>query len=174
MTPPAVPGQAAPADARPGYGTRFLVICYTGVGAAGCAFLFYVSTRPVTIPDDWGAQVPGVFGAIATMAFSLAAWPWVVLPVPLLIAGLVYLRRSGWRWPAMWTAAVAAGAALEAMVITWFGYHYPSPVYVGPGMVSWVSLAEALGYAALGAAMMAILAGPERSATHAAAGSRPA
>jgi hypothetical protein len=118
--------RVAPADARPGYGTRLLVVCYTGLGAAGCAFLFYVSTRPVTIPDDWGAQVPGVIGVITTMAYMLAAWPWVFLPLPLVVAGLVCLRRSGWRWLAMWTVAVAAGVALEAMVITWFGYHYPS------------------------------------------------
>ena len=97
-----------------------------------------------------------------------------VLPLPLLIAGLVYLRRSGWRWLATWTAAVAAGAALEAMVITWTGYHYPSPTYVGPGIVSWVSLTESLGFAALGAAMMAILAGAERSAAYPAAGRPPA
>jgi hypothetical protein len=108
------------------------------------------------------------------MAYMLAAWPWAVLPPPLLIAGLVYLRRSGWRWLAMWAVAAAAGAALEAMVITWFGYPYPSPTYVGPGMVSWVSLAESLRFAALGAAMMAILAGAERSAAHPAAGSLPA
>jgi hypothetical protein len=99
----------------PGYGTRFLVACYTGVGAAGCAFMFYVSTRPVTIPDDWGAQVPGVFGAVATMAYMLAAWPWAVLPLLLLIAGLVYLRRSGRRWLAAWAVAVAAGAALDEL-----------------------------------------------------------
>jgi hypothetical protein len=179
MMPPAVPAmpdssRAAPADARPGYGTRFLVACYTGVGAAGCAFMFYISTLPVTIPDDWGAQVPSVFGAIATMAFMLAAWPWVFLPLPLLIAGLTYLRGSGWRWLATWAVAVAAGAALEAMVITRTGYHYPSPTYVGPGIVSWVSLTESLGFAALGAAMMAILAGAERSAAHPAAGRPPA
>ena len=179
MTPPAVPAtpgspRAAPVDARPGYGTRFLVACYTGVGAVGCCFLFYVSTLPVTIPDDWGAQVPGVFGAITMMAYTLAALPWAVLPLPLLIAGLIYLRRSGWRWLATWTAAVVAGAVLEAMVITWFGYHYPSPTYVGPGMVRWISLAESLGYAVLGAGMIAILAGAERSAAHPAAGSLPA
>jgi hypothetical protein len=77
--------RAAPVDARPGYGTRFLVVCYTGVGAVGCAFMFYVSTLPVTIPDDWGAQVPGVLGAITTLAYMLAALPWAVLPIPLLI-----------------------------------------------------------------------------------------
>jgi hypothetical protein len=166
--------RAAPVDARPGYGTRFLVVCYTGVGAVGCAFMFYVSTLPVTIPDDWGAQVPGVLGAITTLAYMLAALPWAVLPIPLLIAGLIYLRRSGWRWLAMWTVAVGAGAALETIVVTWTGYHYPSPTYTGPGMVSWVSLAESLGFAALGVAMMAILRGAERSAAHPAAGRLPA
>ncbi len=33
--------------------------CYTGLAAVGCAYMFYLSTLPVTIPDDWGAQVPG-------------------------------------------------------------------------------------------------------------------
>jgi hypothetical protein len=46
------------------------VACYTRLGAVGCAYMFYVSTLPVTIPDDWGAQVPGVIGAITTVASS--------------------------------------------------------------------------------------------------------
>ena len=74
----------------------------------------------------------------------------------------------------MWTGAVAAGIALEALVISGFGYHYPAPVYVGPGIVSWVSLAELLGFAALGVAMIAILAGAERSAGQTSTGSLPA
>jgi hypothetical protein len=166
--------RAAPADARPGYGTRFLVACYTGLGAAGCAYMFYASTLPVVIADDWGAQVPAWLGAPATVLNLLLAWPWTALPVALQIAGFVHLRRASWRWLDTWTGAVAAGLALEALVISGFGYHYPSPVYVGPGIVSWVSLAESLGFAALGVAMMAILAGSERSAAHPAAGRLPA
>jgi hypothetical protein len=41
----------------------------------------------------------------------------------------------------MWTGAVAAAPALEALVISGFDQPYPVPLYVGPGIVSWVSLA---------------------------------
>jgi hypothetical protein len=160
---PAVPGgpRSAPAVAKRAPGCRVLVACYASFGAAWCAYMFFLSTQPVTIPDDWGAQAPAWLGVIATLAMF---WylPWLVYPVPLLIAGIVHLRRAApgsWPWLAAWAGAVAADIALEALVATHVGFHFPSPTYTGPGMVSWVALGESSGFVAVGAAMIWIVDG---------------
>ncbi|MFI5067052.1 MAG: hypothetical protein ACHP9Z_24155 [Streptosporangiales bacterium] len=101
------------------------------------------------------------------LATVVAGLPWAVLPASLLFVGLAHLRRAApgrRRWPVAWAAVVAAGIALEALVITRFGYHVPSPTYIGPGLVSWISLAESGGFAALGVTLTATLVGGERSA----------
>ena len=150
---------------KPGRACRVLVICYTALGAAGSAFMFYVSTLPVTIPDDWPAQAPSWLTAVAYVAATLLGLPWALLPVPLLAAGLVHVRRAasgrGWR-TAAWTGALAAGAGLEALLISGAGYHFPGPGYDDRAIVSWVSLAEALGFAAAGVAMIVTVNGAAR------------
>lgn len=160
---PVVPGgpRSAWAAAKGAPGCWALVACYTLFGVAWCAYMFYLSTQPVTIPDDWGAQAPAWLGAIATLAVF---WylPWLVYPIPLLIAGIVHVRRvvpGSWRWPTAWAGAVAAGIALEALVATHAGFHFPSPAYTGPGMVSWVALGESFGFAVVGVAMIRIVGG---------------
>ena len=160
---PVVPGGArsALAAAKRAPGCWVLVACYTLSGAALCAYLFFLSAQPVTIPGDGGAQAPAWLGVIATLAVF---WylPWLVYPVPLLIAGIVHVRRAApgsWRWLAAWAGAVAAGAVLEALVATHAGLHFPSPTYTGPGTVSWAALGECFGFVALGVAMIRILDG---------------
>ena len=62
--------------------------------------MFFLSTQPVAIPDDWGAQAPAWLGVIAALAVFLYV-PLLVYPVPLLIAGIVHVRRAApgsWRW----------------------------------------------------------------------------
>jgi len=71
----------------------------------------------------------------------------------------------------VWAGTVAAGITLELLFITGFGQPDPSPAYTGPAIVNWAWLAESVGFAAVGAAMIAILAGAERSARLPAAGS---
>jgi hypothetical protein len=140
---------------------RSLVACYTLFGAAWCGYIFFLSTQPVTIPDDWGAQAPAWLGVIAALAV-FGYLPWLVYPVPLLIAGIVHVRRAApgsWRWLAAWAGAVAAGMVLEALVATHAGFHFPSPVYTGLGRVSWVALGESFGFVAVGAAMIRIVDG---------------
>jgi len=169
---------AAPADARHGLGCRLLVAYYAVAGTAWCAYLFYLSTLPVTIPGDWpegGGGGPAWLGAIAAVALLLLCM-WWLFPL-LLLAGFAYLPSAApgaRRWLAGWAGALAAGIMLEALVITGFGYHDPSPAYIGPAVVNWVWLVESLGFAAVGATMIAILTGAERSARRQAAGSLPA
>jgi hypothetical protein len=136
----------------------------------------YLSTRPVTIPGDWPEGGPAWLGAIAAAALVLLCM-WGLFPVLLLLAGLAYLLSTApgaRRWPAVWAGAVAAGITLETLFITGFGQPDPSPAYTGPAVVNWVWLAESLGFATVGAAMIAILTGAERSARRQAAGSLPA
>jgi hypothetical protein len=112
---------------------------------------------------------------IAAVALLLLCM-WWVFPL-VLLAGFAYLPSAApgaRQWLAGWAGALAAGIMLEALVVTGFGYHNPSPAYIGPAIVNWVWLVESLGFAAVGAAMIAILTGAERSARRQAAGSLPA
>jgi hypothetical protein len=153
-----------------------LVAFYTVAGTAWCAYLFYLSTLPVTIPGDWPGGGPAWLGAIAAVALVLLGL-WWLFPVLLLLAGLAYLPSAApgeRRWPVVWAGAVAAGVTLEALFLTGFGQPDPSSAYIGPAVVNWVWMAESAGFAAAGAAMIAILAGAERSARRQLAGSQPA
>jgi hypothetical protein len=73
----------------------------------------------------------------------------------------------------MTPSAVTVGVTLEALFLTGFGQPDPPPAYIGPAVVNWVWLAESAGFAAAGAAMIAILTGAERSARRQPAGSLP-
>ena len=169
MTPSLVP-----AAARHGLGCRFLVAYYTMAGTAWCAYLFYLSTLPVTIPGDWPEGGGPPWLAAIAVAALLLLFVWWLFPLLLLPAGLAYLPSAALgarRWPAVWAGTVAAGITLEVLFITGSGQPDPSPAYTGPAIVNWAWLAESVGFAAVGAAMIAILAGAERSARRAAAGS---
>ena len=142
---------------------------YALLGAIGCACLFYVSTLPVTIPDDWPAQAPAWLLAVGTGTALVLGLPWFFLPIALLVVGVRHVRQAApgrWQWPVLWSWAVAAAIGLEALAIMRIGYHIPSPGYLGPGIVSWVSLVESIGFMTLGAAMIAVLTRAERSVGH--------
>ena len=148
-----------------GVGCQIVVAGYALLGTAGCGYLFYMSTLPVRIPDDWGAQAPAWLGTLALFGTLLLGVPWALLPVLLLFAGRAHLRQAAPAavvWRALWAAVVAAALGLEALVILGTGYRMPPPTYVGPGLVSWVAPAEAAGFLVLGAAMLAVLAAADR------------
>jgi hypothetical protein len=149
-----------------------LVICYALLGAVGSACLFYVSALPVTIPDDWPAQAPVWLLAVGTGTALVLGLPWLFLPIPLLVFGVRHVHHAPgrWQWPVLWSWAVSGAVGLEALAIMRIGYHIPSPGYMGPGIVSWVSLVESIGFVALGAAMIAVLTGAERAVSRLAAG----
>lgn len=143
-----------------------MIALYTLLGAAGCAGLFYVSTLPVTIPDDWPAQAPAWLLAAGTGMVLVLGLPWMFLPIPLLLLGVRQVRRAApgrWSWPVLWSWTVAAAVGMQALAITRVGYHIPSPGYRGPGIVSWVSLVESIGFLALGTVMIIELTRAERS-----------
>jgi hypothetical protein len=96
----------------------------------------------------------------------LGAVPWVLLLGLILILGVAHFRRVApgrHLWKVAWAGAVVAGIVLMALV----NYVHVSPYspYTGPTMVSWGELPVSTGFLALGAVMIAILAGAARSAS---------
>lgn len=156
---------------------RLLVTSYPVLGAAGCGYLFAVSTQPVTIPGDPPVLgPPWLSGAAVLVVFVLAA-PWALLPVPLLIVGVRRLRQvppAGWRWCAAWVAAVAAAAGLEVLAVTRYAQPWVSPAYLGTAVVNWVALAESAGFLVAGLVMLAVLTAAQRSLRRQPTGARPA
>jgi uncharacterized membrane protein YhaH (DUF805 family) len=158
-------------------GFRLLVTSYPLLGAGRCAYLFAVSTQPVTIPDDPPVLgPPWLSGAGFLLVFVLAA-PWALLPVPLLAVGVRRLRQvppAGWRWCAAWVAAVSAAAGLEVLAVTRYAQPWVSPAYLGPAVVNWVALAESAGFLVAGLVMLAVLTAAQRSLRRQPATARPA
>jgi hypothetical protein len=145
-----------------------LVACYASFGALGSAYAFYVSTLPVTTPDDFGASAPGWMTTIAAEG-NLLVPLWAVLPAPLLICGAAHLRQTvpgRGAWPAAWASAVSIATVLEVEI--WKGWAAPpeSPGYYGPAIVDWHALDLAVAFVILGVTMAAVTGGAERSARH--------
>jgi hypothetical protein len=151
-----------------------LSILWAGLGAAGAGYLFFLSTHRPAIPTCsripcWAGE-PGVIIA----AGELGATAWLLLTIPVLVAGLVRLGNS-WRSGA-WTGAWLAGILLMIPVADWqpsapavwacsksqgcalAGYRYTA--------VSWAELEIFAAWLVLGAVMILTLArarAPRRS-----------
>jgi hypothetical protein len=150
-----------------------LSLLWAGLGALGAGYDFALSAH---VPEasyrgiqPWVGESGVIYGAA-----DLGALAWLLLTVPVLIAGLVRLRRRRLRTGpgavagTAWASAWVAGLALMAQVGTWqpaapavyacsknlgcslAGYRH--------GVVSWGELAVSAGWLALGAAMALILA----------------
>jgi hypothetical protein len=154
---------------------------WAGLGVLGAGYDFVLSVH-VPEPTGLGLQTwvgePGVI----VYAAGAGALAWVLLTIPVLVAGLVRFYRRGRRaGPAAGLAAIAwggawlAGLALMYQVASWqpsapavwacsknagcslAGYRY--------AVVSWGELAVVAGWLALGAVMTLILAMPMRGST---------
>jgi len=151
----------------------WLSILWAGIGAAGAGYSFFITTKPYTDSDFWIPQWNTEPWVILIAAW-LAVLAWLVLPIPVLIAGFVRLHRrgpgSGFR-AAAWAGAWAAGFELMHLAYVWSEYPWQilgrtcsqgSCVLddYGPAVVSWGELAICAAWLALGAAMTLILAGP--------------
>jgi hypothetical protein len=113
------------------------------------------------------ASIPLVFdlveAGLALCMLSLCT----LLPVPLLMTGRVYLRRSaraGARWVTAWTAVASASIAVEA--VFWIRLVHllgtSDPNLPEP---SWHALDFSAGFLIVGAAMAYVLIGATRSVT---------
>jgi hypothetical protein len=133
-----------------------------GAGGAGYAFVCIMqgcTTNQCTNDEFWFPLYNGEPGVIAAVG-GLAAGVWVLLAVPLLVAGFVRLR--GWR-PRSWLRAAAwagtwiAGLALMVLVVV-AGWAWASGS--GAPDLAWGELAICLAWLALGAVMNQILPRP--------------
>jgi hypothetical protein len=144
-----------------------LSVLWAGLGAAGAGYVFILSMHVPAPPaysriPSWAGE-PGVIIAAAELGGAV----WLVLTIPVLVAGLVRLRGRGLRAGA-WACAWVAGLALMLPVADWqptapmteacnnssgcivTGYRY--------AVVSRGELAVLAGWLALAAAMTLILA----------------
>jgi hypothetical protein len=151
----------------------WLSVLWVGIGAAGADYSFFVTTKPFTNADFW-IPLWNTEPEVISIAAYLAAVAWLVLPLPVLVAGLVRLR--GWRpgrWlrAAAWASAWLAGFALMRQAGVWEEYPARYLTYAcghrgcslndyGPAVVSWGELAICATWLALGAVMTWILAVP--------------
>ena len=153
-----------------------LSMLWAGLGALGAGYNFMLSMR-VPEASYLGVQPWVGQSGVIYAAAELGALAWVLLTIPVLIAGLVRLRRRLRAGPGAvagiaWASAWVAGLALMVQVGTWqpsapailacsknqgcslVGYRH--------AVVSWAELAVFAGWLALGAAMALILARPMR------------
>ena len=153
--------------------TWFMAMLWAGLGALGAGYDFVLSLH-VPEASYLGVQPWVGQSGLTYTAADLGALVWVLLTIPVLIAGLVRIRRR--RLPAergavagmAWASAWMAGLALIYQVGAW----QPSaPAVYACGkdlgcslvgyrhaVVSWGELAVIAGWLALGAAMALILA----------------
>lgn len=152
-----------------------LSILWAGLGAAGAGYDFILSAH---VPAAIWRGIPMWAGepAAVYVAADLGALAWVLLTVPVLVAGLVRCRRSRLRATGSdrgaagiaWAGAWSAGIALMYPIANWqpsappvlacskgqgcalAGYRY--------AVVSWGELAIVAAWLAIGAAMTLILA----------------
>jgi hypothetical protein len=136
------------------------------LGAGLCAVIFAVSLVPQTGSSPYYVRsVPSVLNA-AFSALEVCMLPLCTLiPVPLLIIGRRYLRRSraGTRRVAAWTAVASVGIAVEALF--WFRVYrfVAGPRWLfGP---SWHALGLSIGFLIVGVAMAGVLLGTPSSAS---------
>jgi hypothetical protein len=144
-----------------------LSLLWAGLGAAGAGYFFMVSAH---VPEATYAYVGIPCWVGEPSVFSTAAYwgavAWLLLTIPVLVAGLLRIRVLP--WTGWWALAWLAGLALAFPVANWqpsapavwacskgqgcalAGYRY--------AVVSWGELAVLAGWLALGAAMAVVLA----------------
>lgn len=138
-----------------------LSMLWAVIGAGGALYGFVgatvgCTTRLCTDEEFWFLLWNGEPGVIADVG-GLAAGVWVLLAVPLLVAGFVRLRGwrpRNWRRAAAWAGAWVAGCALMILVavVGAWGSHFRS---VGWGALELPIFAA---WPALGAVMTSVLA----------------
>src|SRR5262245_28904621 len=96
----------------------WLSVLWVGLGAAGGGYAFVLSTQRLAVNTRLPAWVgePGVI----VLAGTLAAMAWLVLTIPVLVAGLIRLGRQGSKHQAAaWAGAWVAGLVLMYLVSAW-------------------------------------------------------
>jgi hypothetical protein len=143
-----------------------LSVLWVGIGAAASGYVFLVSTQTVLDPTspfgglfDWPA---GELSESIAAICGLAAVAWLVLTVPVLIAGIRQLLGCPNKWvrTAAWAGAWAAGLALTALIPFSLASPPPPQGYSGGPIANWQELVISAGFLTLAAVMAWILARP--------------
>lgn len=136
------------------------------IGAGGAGYVFVCTlqgctTRQCTKDEFWFPLYNGEPGVIVALG-ALAAGVWLLLAVPLLVAGFVRLR--GWRARTLLRAAAWVGAWLAGLELIWLAVVSAWAWANGSGApdVAWGELPIFALWLALGAVMTRILAAPSR------------
>jgi len=134
-----------------------------GAGGAGYAFVCTMvgcTTKQCTNEEFWLPMYNGEPGVIA-LAGNLAQMAWVLLAVPLLLAGFVRLRgwrRRNWLRAAAWTGAWVTGLVLMGLIVV-AGWSWANSSTGAPD-VAWGELPVFALWLVLGAVMTSVLAKP--------------
>jgi hypothetical protein len=93
-----------------------LSILWAALGAAGAGYDFILSTH---VPEAHYIGLPSWVGEplVTYLAGDLGALAWLLLTIPVLVAGLVRLRRA--EWVGSWAVAWVAGLAFAFPVADW-------------------------------------------------------
>ena len=155
----------------------WLSLLWVAIGASGAGYAFAMTTQTCSdVCADgviWFPQWNGEPGVIVAVG-ALAAAIWIMLAIPVLVAGLVRLRgrepRKGirrWAWIGIWIAGVALMVLAVGAASGWLAGNsppdptQPSSTYGSPGPVTgWGELLVFAAWLALGAVMTWILAAP--------------
>jgi hypothetical protein len=133
-----------------------------GAGGAGYAFACTVvgcTTGQCVSDEFWFPAYNGEPGVIVLVG-NLAQMAWLLLAVPLLVAGFVRLRgwrRRNWLRAAAWAGAWVAGFALMGLIVV-AGWSWGNGS--GAPDVAWGELPICAAWPALGAVMTSALAKP--------------
>ena len=141
-----------------------LSMLWVAIGASGAGYLFVCTmqgctTNQCTNDEFWFPLYNGEPGVISGVG-ALAAGVWLLLAVPLLVAGLVRLRGSAphnWLRAAAWAGAWVTGFALIGLAV-FSGWAWANGS--GAPNVAWGELPIFALWLTLGAVMTQILAAP--------------
>jgi hypothetical protein len=147
-------------------------VVYSLALAAGGAYVFYASIRPVSIPTGYFAGLADFPWEAAYLSLGAVL---VIGPVMLLALGidLRVKARLTWWFVVGWLGALAAGTAIGLLTMHGFGLlftAYPraldgsplGPSRFDPGAPYWRALIAAGGQLAVGAILIALIAALSR------------
>ena len=147
-----------------------LSMLWVGAGVVNIGYAFFNTTKAFT----WADVTSGIEGLsaypVAVQDFiSIAHWAWLVLALPVLIAGFVRFsgwRRGNWLRASAWAGAWIVGVALLAQADAWG--NYPEQICVSyqnlvcripsPAVVSWGELPICAAWLVLGTLMTWVVA----------------
>ena len=158
----------------------WLSMLWAGIGAYASSLYFLSSTLPITDSPQYGQVADGVdrlpawLGGAASQLWDVAvvgAGVWLLLAIPVLIAGRARLRAWG-RGRRLWTGVWVVGLVL-VVYIRVCADTLPSTTtcsagdgcyavpYYGPALVNWRELAISVAFVAIAAVMTTLLSRPE-------------